>query len=49
MRIENKCSNVSIVFQQLGNKAEEEIDVCDPKEAQAFAWSDPQGSKTLKI
>ena len=33
MRIENKCSNVSIVFQQAGNKKDEEVDVCDPKEA----------------
>ena len=33
MRIENKCSNVSIVFQQAGNQRDEEIDVCDPKES----------------
>lgn len=49
MRIENKCSNVSIVFQQAGNQRDEEIDVCDPKESQSFAWSNPGGSKTLDI
>ena len=32
MRIENKCSNISIVFQQAGNQKVEEVDVCDPKE-----------------
>ena len=49
MRIENKCSNVSIVFQQAGNKKDEEVEVCDPKESQAFAWSNPKGLKTLEI
>ena len=32
LRIENKCSNLSIVFQQSGNKKYEEIDVCLPKQ-----------------
>ena len=49
MRIENKCSNISIVFQQAGNKKEEEVDVCDPKESQAFAWSDTKSQRMLEI
>lgn len=33
MRIENKCTNISLVFQQVGNQFETEIDICDPEES----------------
>ena len=49
MRIENKCSNISIVYQQAGNRSGEEVDLCEPKESQAFAWSDPKGRKVLEL
>ena len=32
MKIENKCKNISITFQQYGNTLAQEIDVLDPKE-----------------
>ena len=41
MRIENKCGNISIAYQQAGNLKVEEVDLLDPKESKAFAWSDP--------
>ena len=33
MKIENKCSNISLVYQQAENTAAKEIDICDPRES----------------
>lgn len=49
MRIENKCDNICIVYQQEGNKKQMEVDLLDKKESQAFAWSDPNGKKVLEL
>ena len=47
MRIENKCDNICIVYQQEGNKKQEEVDLLERKESQSFAWSDPAAKKVL--
>jgi len=43
--IENKCKDIKIIYQQLGNKDIREMDVCQPGESQAFTWADPKIGK----
>ena len=49
MKIENRCTNISLVYQQHENKIAKEIDICDPRESSAFAWTNPKGEKRLEI
>ena len=49
MKIENRCSNISLVYQQAENKIAKEIDICDPRESSAFTWTNPKGEKRLEI
>jgi len=49
MKIENKCSDISLIFQQVENKQAKEIDICDPRQSQTISWSDPKGAFQLQM
>jgi hypothetical protein len=48
MKIQNR-SNIAIVYQQVGNQQQREIDIVDADSSQAFSWTDHQGLHQLKI